>query len=59
MEYSKSEYYGYLMNGKLKDAIAYLEQFPEKIEKTEKYRQVFLKKILPKEYIFSFFLICQ
>lgn len=47
MKYSKSEYYGYLIKGKLKDAIAYLEQFPEKMEKTEKYRQVFLKKILP------------
>lgn len=47
MEYSKAEYFGYLIRGKLKDAIAYLEQFPAKIEKTEKYRQVFLKKILP------------
>ena len=47
MKYSKSEYCGYLIKGKLKDAIAYLEQFPEKMEKTEKYRQVFLKKILP------------
>lgn len=47
MEYSKSKYYGYLIKGKLKDAIVYLEQFPEKIEKTEKYRQVFLRKILP------------
>lgn len=47
MEYSKSEYYGYLIKGKLKDAISYLEQFPEKIEKTAKYRQVFLTKILP------------
>ena len=35
MEYSKSEYSGYLIRGKLKEAIVYLEQFPEKREKTE------------------------
>lgn len=47
MEYSKSEYSSYLIKGKLKDAIAYLEQFPEKSEKIEQYKSIFLKKILP------------
>lgn len=47
MEYSKSEYSGYLICGKLKAAIAYLEQFPEKAEKVEQYKSIFYEKQLP------------
>lgn len=48
MKYSEAEYSGYLLRGKLKDAIAYLEQFPEKSDKIEKFRQVFQMRILPR-----------
>ena len=47
MEYSKSEYSGYLICGKLKAVIAYLEQFPEKAEIVEQYKAIFYEKKLP------------
>lgn len=46
MEYSKSEYSGYLICGKLKEAIAYLEQFPEKAEQVAQYKSIFCEKKL-------------
>lgn len=47
MEYSKSEFSGYLICGKLKEAIAYLEQFPEKAEAVAQYKAIFYEKKLP------------
>lgn len=47
MEYSKSEYSGYIITGKLKEAIAYLERFPEKSEKVAQYKSIFYERVLP------------
>lgn len=48
MKYNKSKFSGYLIQGKLKEAIAYLEQFPEKADKVAEYKEIFQEGILPK-----------